>query len=322
MRKAILVVGGAGYIGSIVVHTLRQANWPVVVLDNLSTGFQKSIKDTPFVFGDARDIATLKSTFESHSFSCVMHLAAKTSVPESFAHPLDYYDNNTLTTINLLKCCEQYHINQFIFSSTAAVYGDTPSKPIDEQFPTNPISPYGQSKLMAEKIIRGYAQQSKCRYINLRYFNVIGAWNEEGLGPLNQSDNLIFNALNTLQGKQQYFSLYGDSFNTLDGSCIRDFIHVRDIANAHLCALEHLNQNGKSHTLNCGYGNGISVKEVLANLEAIAQKRIPTRILPQRQGDCPTVIASNQSILSNLSWRPMFNDCNKYLRSAFLWRPQ
>lgn len=323
MRNCILVVGGAGYIGANVGYDLSQQGYQVIVLDDLSTGSQENLKGQTFILGDARDPALLEKIFETYPIDTVMHFAANTSVPESIQIPLKYYDNNMVSTLRLMQACKQFYVKKFIFSSTAAVYGDTPFEPVTENHPTKPVTPYGKSKLLAERIIEDYAASSDLKYVILRYFNVAGANNVAYLGQRNKkAEHLIHVALQVALKKQEYFPLFGDSYSTPDGSCIRDFIHIQDLSNAHICALRYLNTYQDSVTLNCGYGQGFSVKQILTQLSNLIGYELPIKIESKRPGDCAMVIADNTKIKELLGWQPKHNTIHEILSSALKWEHQ
>jgi UDP-glucose 4-epimerase len=323
VKKSILVVGGAGYIGSNVALDLQQQGYSVIVLDNLSTGHRQAVGDCQFILGDARDKELLERVIETHPIDTIMHFAANTSVPESLTYPLKYYDNNTLSTLKLLQICEKYKIKKFVFSSTAAIYGDTPFEPITEAHIANPVTPYGKSKLMAEKICKDFSDAFGLNYVIFRYFNVAGANNTKKLGQRNsKAEHLIHVALQVALKQQGSFPLFGDDYNTPDGSCIRDFIHVSDLSSAHICAQRYLDEGGNSITLNCGYGHGYSVKEIISTLEEIIGEAIPVEIKERRPGDCPMVIADNEKIQQILGWQAKFDNINEILRSSLAWEQE
>ena len=247
----VLVTGGAGYIGSHVVKQLGQAGYDVVVYDNLSTGVAQAVLYGELIVGDLADTEKLSQVFAKHDFQAVLHFAASIAVPESVERPLDYYSNNTVNVLNVLRCCEKYEVNQLVFSSTAAVYGEPKENPVSETAPTNPINPYGMSKLMSEHIIQDYAKTSNLQYLILRYFNVAGADPDGQLGQWNpEATHLIRAGCDAALGRRPNVKIFGIDFDTSDGTGVRDFIHVVDLANAHLEGLRYLEANGQSQILN------------------------------------------------------------------------
>lgn len=318
----ILVTGGAGYIGSQVVYQLLDAGERVLVLDNLQTGTRQSLEhvNCELVVGDIGDIDLLKQLFKRYDIEVVMHFAASTNVPESVQHPNKYYLNNVANTVRLLSLCEQCHLKHFIFSSTAAVYGNVNVPLVSETAACHPINPYGWSKWMAEKIIIDSAQAQKMNYIILRYFNVAGADPELRVGPyFFDGQVLIRQAVQVAHGLKERLFIYGDDYKTPDGTGVRDYIHVADIASAHIAALNHLRLGGKSTVLNCGYGQGYSVREVMNTIEQIAGKKLPVEIAPRRAGDPDCVLAETKRIHEILHWQPRYNDLNKIISDAFHW---
>lgn len=315
----ILITGGAGYIGSHVVKALYEAKAEaIIVIDNLSSGFAQNIIGAKFIQGDVQDISLVSQILKTEKIDTVMHFAAATRIPESIENPLAYYQNNTVGTLHLLQACTQNAVKNFIFSSTAAVYAADPRHAVDEKSPTIPTNPYGYSKLMSEQIIQDTAAaHPNMHYVILRYFNVAGADPSGVIGqrtPL--ATHLIKAATQTACGLQPALPIYGDDYPTPDGTCIRDFIHVSDLAKAHLCALDYLQQGGNSVTLNCGYGRGYSVKEVVKAVEHIQQAPLPTFVAPRRPGDIPKVIADNKRILELFDWHPEYNDLDFIVKTA------
>ena len=320
MNKKVLVTGGAGYIGS---HTVRQpgdAGYEVIVYDNLSTGSAKALLNGSLIVGDLADRSALELVFARYKFEAVLHFAASISVPESVAKPLNYYTNNTRNTLNLLDCCQRYGVNKLVFSSTAAVYGEPQENPVSETCATNPINPYGWSKLMSERMIRDYGFSSDFKYAILRYFNVAGA---DLAGRIGQSSpkasHLMRVACDAALGNIPAVSIFGTDFDTPDGTGIRDYIHVEDLAAAHIDALSYLENGGDSQILNCGYGKGYSVREVLDRLKEITGIDFPVVESPRRAGDPASVIASGDRIRQVLGWQPQYDDLETILKSAYAW---
>jgi UDP-glucose 4-epimerase len=320
MKKKILVTGGAGYIGSHTVKQLGEAGYDIVIYDNLSTGFSKNITHGSLIVGDLKDKDLLYRTFSQHQFEAVLHFAASISVPESLEYPVKYYQNNTLNTLNLLECCHLFKIPKFIFSSTAAVYGQPTKNPIDEQTPTNPLNPYGSSKLMSEKMIQDIANSSGMRYVILRYFNVAGADPSGNLGQLNpHGSHLIKMACDAVLGRKPFVKIFGIDYPTHDGTGIRDYIHVYDLARAHLDALTYLNQGNPSEILNCGYGQGYSVRDVLKVMKKVSGVDFPIIETERREGDPASVIAFSDRIKKVLGWKPEYNDLEIITKSSLEW---
>jgi UDP-glucose 4-epimerase len=316
----LLVTGGAGYIGSHVLLQLRARAEKVLVVDNLSRGFRQAVLDAPLVVADVGDREAMLQVIRDHRVDTVLHFAAHTIVPESVREPLKYYGNNTCATRSLLQCCLETGVRHFVFSSTAAVYGTPPDGEADESSPTAPINPYGTSKLMSEWMLRDAAAASALRYVALRYFNVAGSDPQGRIGQSTpQATLLIKVACEAAVGKRKHVSIFGTNYPTPDGTGIRDYIHVEDLARAHLDALEYLRGGGESAVLNCGYGHGYSVREVLASVERVANRRIETREEPRRDGDPISLIARAQRIRDRLGWHPQLDDLDAIVRSSLKW---
>lgn len=316
----VLVTGGAGYIGSHTVKKLGEAGYEIVVYDNLSTGSTEAILYGELIQGELNNLACLAQVFANHKFDAVLHFAASISVPESLAKPLDYYYNNTCNVVNLLRCCKTYNVNQFVFSSTAAVYGEIQDYPVQETSTTFPINPYGQSKLMSERIIRDYAQASELKYTILRYFNVAGADSSGQIGQMgNKAAHLIKIGCDAALGIRPAASIFGTDYPTHDGTGIRDYIHVEDLATAHVDALTYLEQKSTSQILNCGYGKGYSVKEVLLKIKEISGIDFTIIEAPRRQGDPACVVASANKIREVIGWQPQHDSLNEIVSSALAW---
>ena len=319
-KDTVLVTGGAGYIGSHVVLQLRARGQRVVVLDNLSTGFRQAVLDAPLVVGEVGDDELLARTLAAHEVGTVMHFAANTVVPESVRDPLKYYGNNTCATRSLLAACTRGGVRQFVFSSTAAVYGMPDSGLASEDLPLAPINPYGTSKLMSEWILRDLAAVTDFRYVSLRYFNVAGSDPRCRIGQATvQATLLIKVACEAVVGKRPHVSIYGTDYATPDGTGIRDYIHVEDLARAHLDALDYLSSGGATATLNCGYGHGYSVRAVLESVQRVAGKSLVIREEPRRIGDPPALVAHAGRIRSLLGWEPRLDDLDTIVRTALRW---
>ncbi len=318
--RAVLVTGGAGYIGS---HTLRQlgeAGEQVITLDNLSTGFRDAILYGEFIEGNTGDKALVSQILRDYNIESVLHFAAHTIVPESVSDPLKYYGNNTCATRNLLECCRDAGVKHFIFSSTAAVYGMPEGDKAWEDTPTAPINPYGTSKLMSEWMLRDLSAATDLNHVILRYFNVAGCDPEGRIGQSTAKATLLTKvACEAAVGKREAVYIFGTDYPTPDGTGVRDYIHVEDLAAAHLCALNYLRSGGDSTTLNCGYGHGYSVREVL---DAVAQANgQPLNIQEEgrRAGDPPQLIAGADRIRKTLGWEPQYDDLDTIVRTSLAW---
>jgi UDP-glucose 4-epimerase len=321
-RFPVLVTGGAGYIGSHAVLALLDAGWPVVVIDNLVTGFRWAVPDAAgFVEGDIGDEAVVGRTIADHRIGAIMHFAGSVVVPESVTDPLKYYRNNTGNSRALLSAAVAGGVRHFIFSSTAATYGIPESVPVAEDMPTRPINPYGMSKLMTEAMLADTAAAHPLNYCALRYFNVAGA---DPQGRSGQSTagatHLIKVAVEAATGKRDGVAIFGTDYATADGTGVRDYIHVSDLAAAHVEALEALiAEPARSHILNCGYGRGFSVIEVLDAVERVTNLPIARRLEPRRAGDPDALIADNRRILATLPWRPRLDDLDVIVAHALAW---
>ncbi len=318
--NAILVTGGAGYIGSHVAKQLRERGERVVVLDNLSSGFASAVLDAELVVGDVGDRALVERVLAEHSIDTVMHFAAHTVVPESVRDPLKYYGNNTCATRALLATCSAAGVRHFVFSSTAAVYGMPSSGVADEDTPTVPINPYGTSKLMSEMMLRDLSAASSLRHVVLRYFNVAGCDPGGRIGQSTPNATLLIKvACEHAVGKRGELGIFGTDYPTPDGTGIRDYIHVEDLGRAHLGALDHLRGGGESLTLNCGYGHGYSVREVIDAVARASGAQLNVIEHPRRAGDPPMLIARSERLQQRLGWRPQHDDLDFIVRSALAW---
>ncbi len=319
-RGSILVTGGAGYIGSHVVLQLRERGESVVVLDDLSRGFRQSVGDTPLMIGDMGDRALVTRLLREHAVDTVIHFAAFTIVPESVRDPLKYYANNVCGTRNLLQCCAESGVRQFVFSSSAAVYGTPASDLAAEDAPTAPINSYGTSKLVSEWMLRDLAHASELRYVALRYFNVAGSDMAGRIGQATPGATLLIKvASEAIVGKRPHVSIFGTDYPTPDGTGIRDYIHVEDLAGAHLAALDHLRRAGACAVLNCGYGHGYSVRQVLDSVQRVAGRRLTIREEPRRAGDPAVLVAKADRIRALLGWAPKLDDLDTIVRSSLEW---
>jgi UDP-glucose 4-epimerase len=319
-RTGILVTGGAGYIGSHVVLQLRARGERVVVLDDLSTGFRQAVLDAPLVVGKVGDRDQVLDVLRKYEVGTVMHCAAHTIVPEAVTDPLKYYGNNTCSTRSLLQCCVESGVGQFVFSSTAAVYGVPADTVVAETTPTAPINAYGTSKLMSEWMLRDVAAATDLRYVSLRYFNVAGSDTEGRVGQATRKATLLIKvACEAALGKRPHISIYGTDYATPDGTGIRDYIHVEDLASAHLGALDYLGKGAASSVMNVGYGHGYSVREVLASVERVTGRRLVIREEPRRPGDPPSLVARVDRIRKELGWQPRLDDLDTIVRTAYQW---
>ncbi len=317
---SILVTGGAGYIGSHVVLQLRARGERVVVLDDLSRGFRQAVLDTPLVVGKVGDRDTVARLLKEHEVDTVMHFAAYTIVPESVSEPLKYYGNNTCSTRSLLECCVQAKVRHFVFSSTAAVYGNPAEGVAAESTPTAPINPYGTSKLMSEWMLASVAAATPLRYAALRYFNVAGSDPGGRVGQATPNATLLIKvACEVAVGKRTHVSIFGTDYPTADGTGVRDYIHVQDLATAHLDALAYLRGGGASTTLNVGYGHGYSVREVIDSVQRVTGKRLTVKEEPRRAGDPAALVARAERIRSELGWQPRLDDLDTIVRTAYAW---
>ncbi len=318
---SVLVTGGAGYIGSHMVLELLEAGETVVVLDNLSTGFWWAVpSNVTLVKGDMGDAELMSKTIAEHNITSIIHFAAKIVVPESVADPLGYYLNNTAKTRQVLECAVKGGVKNFIFSSTAAVYGDVSAEPVAEDNELNPVSPYGRSKLMSEWMLQDTAFAHGLNYVILRYFNVAGA---DPKGRIGQSTpnatHLIKVACQAALGDRPALDIFGTDYPTPDGTCLRDYIHVCDLAKAHMDALRYLRAGGKSDVFNCGYGNGLSVQEIANVVKKVSKVDFKVNLSPRRAGDPPAIIAKADKIRKVLGWQPKYDNVETIVQAAFAW---
>jgi UDP-glucose 4-epimerase len=317
----VLVTGGAGYIGSHMVLALVEAGESVVVIDNLSTGFSAFLPEgVPLFIGDAGDENLVEGVIEQHNIESIIHFAGSVVVPDSMRDPLGYYRNNTFTTRSLLNAAVKCDINRFIFSSTAAVYGNPEQVPVPEIAPTRPLSPYGFSKLMSEIMLHDVATAHGMKYVALRYFNVAGAdpQGRVGLATIGAT-HLLKIAVEAATGQRAKIDVFGTDYPTPDGSCIRDFIHVSDLAQAHRAALLYLRGGGNSVTLNCGYGRGYSVLETIEAVRRISGRNFAIQYAARRPGDIMTMVADTSRMRALLDWAPQFDDLDTIATHALAW---
>jgi UDP-glucose 4-epimerase len=317
----VLVTGGAGYIGSHMVHALVEAGERVVVIDNLSTGFSSFLPEgIPLFIGDAGDENLVEGVIATHGVESIIHFAGSVVVPDSMRDPLAYYRNNTMTTRSLLNVAVKCNVNRFIFSSTAAVYGNPDHVPVPENAPTRPLSPYGSSKLMTEIMLHDTASAHGMSYVVLRYFNVAGAdpLARIGLATIGAT-HLLKIAVEAATGQRAKVDVFGTDYPTPDGSCIRDFIHVSDLAQAHQAALSYLRSGGASATLNCGYGRGYSVLETIEAVRRVSGRNFAVQYAARRPGDIMTMVADTARIRSTLDWTPRYDDLDTIAAHALTW---
>ncbi len=319
-NKGILITGGAGYIGSHTARQLGEAGERLVTLDNLSTGFREAVLYGELVVGDTGDPALVSRVLKEHDIDTVLHFAAHTVVPESVENPLKYYGNNTCNTRSMLQCCAEAGVENFIFSSTAAVYGTPESGIAHEDTPTSPINPYGTSKLMSEWMLRDLSAATDMKHVILRYFNVAGCDPEGRIGQATPNATLLTKvACEAAVGKRDSVYIYGTDYPTPDGTGVRDYIHVEDLAAAHVKAIEHLRKGGDSVILNCGYGHGFSVREMLQAVEQAGNIKLDIIEADRRAGDPPTLIAGAEKVREALGWSPAYDDLSVIAGSALNW---
>jgi UDP-glucose 4-epimerase len=316
----VLITGGAGYIGGHAVLAFLDRGEIPIVLDDLSTGYRNAIPSSvPFIVGDVGDTSLVLHILETHKVDAILHFAAKIVVPESITDPLGYYLNNTVKTRALLEAAVKGKVRHFVFSSTAAIYGNPNKTMVNEETIPAPLSPYGMSKLMSELMIRDVSAAHDQRHIILRYFNVAGADPAGRLGQTTaNATHLIKVAIETALGRRPFMSIFGNDYPTPDGTCVRDYVHVSDLARAHLLALDQLRLDGVSRTLNCGYGRGYSVREVVEAVRSVAGNEFEIRQAPRRAGDPASIIASNDQLVG-LGWKPELDDLSVIVRHALAW---
>src|ERR1700744_1744004 len=320
----VLVTGGAGYIGSHMVQTLVEAGESVVVIDNLSTGFSAFLPEgVPLFIGDSPDEKLVEGVSAAHEVESIIHFAGSVVVPDSMRDPLAYYRNNTMTTRSLLNAAVRCNVGRFIFSSTAAVYGNPDQMPVPEHAPTRPMSPYGSSKLMTEIMLHDVASAHGMNYVVLRYFNVAGAdpLGRIGLATIGAT-HLLKIAVEAATGQRAKIDVFGTDYPTPDGSCIRDFIHVSDLAEAHRAALSYLRGGGNSVTLNCGYGRGYSVLETIEAVRRASGRNFAVQYAPRRPGDIMTMVADTSRMRATLEWTSHYDDLETIARHALAWEEQ
>ena len=317
----ILVTGGAGYIGSHMVRTLgEKVDYDIVVYDNLSTGHKDSLLCGRLVVADLADVQALDGLFRAEKFDAVIHFAAHIVVDESVRNPIKYYRNNFVNALNLIEACARHHVERFIFSSTAAVYGIPEKIPVAEDAFLLPINPYGSSKLMVEQALRDVSLSSDLRYVALRYFNVAGADPFSRIGQrYKEATHLITVSLRAALGLREQLNIFGTDYDTPDGTCIRDYIHVDDLVEAHMLALDYLLKGNKSRVFNCGYGHGYSVREVVEKVKQVTGVDFRINETARRAGDPPSLVADSSRIRNELGWKPSHDDLEYIIRTAWQW---
>jgi UDP-glucose 4-epimerase len=322
-KPAVLVIGGAGYIGSHMVLDLLRADYPVVTLDDLSRGHRELLPGGDFIEGDMGNPADLKRVFRQYPVKAVMHFAAHSQVGESVVHPLMYYRNNVANTVTLLEAMLQAGIRHFIFSSSAAVYGEPGNAPITESHPCAPTNPYGTTKLTVEHILHDVSQASDLNYCSLRYFNAAGADAAGNIGERHEPEtHLIPLVLQVATGARASIKIFGDDYPTPDGTCLRDYIHVSDLTRAHLLALESLLQGGGSATYNLGNSTGYSVKQIIEAARRITGHPIPAVTAARRAGDPAILIADSAQVRATLGWQPRYENIDDIIQTAWAWHQQ
>jgi UDP-glucose 4-epimerase len=316
----VLIVGGAGYIGSHMVHMLLERGHGTVVLDNLATGYRDAVLGGELVVADLADAAALEALFSSHRFDAVMHFASFIQVGESVRDPAKYYRNNLAHTLTLLEAMQRHGVGRFIFSSTAAIFGEPEYVPIDEQHPRRPINPYGFSKLAVERVLSDFDHAYGMRSVCLRYFNAAGADPQARIGERHEPEtHLIPLVLQAASGRRSHIDIFGADYDTPDGTCIRDYIHVVDLCEAHLLALERLQQGATSAAYNLGNGSGFSVQEVIAAAERVAGTQIARNMAARRAGDPARLVADATLARAELGWRPRYANLETIVRHAWQW---
>jgi UDP-glucose 4-epimerase len=320
MNNMILIAGGAGYIGSHVNKLLNQKGYETIVYDNLSRGHREFIKWGEFFEGDLSDIGRLRVCFESYRIEAVMHFSAFAFVGESIAHPEKYYQNNVIGTLNLLQVMREFGVNHFLFSSTCATYGLPEKIPIPENHPQNPINPYGRTKLIIEEALKDYDRAYSLKHINLRYFNAAGADPDGEIGERHHPEtHLIPLVIYAAAGLNEEIKIFGTDYPTKDGTCIRDYIHVMDLADAHIKALQYLMDKNRSDSFNLGNGHGHSVREVIEAVKKVSKKDFKVVEAERREGDPSVLISSSEKAIETLNWKPRYEDIETIIETAWEW---
>ena len=316
----ILLVGGAGYIGSHMIKRFQQTDHQIEILDNLSTGYEENVQNYKFHKCDLYNKEQTHQILKDNKYDVIMHFASFINVGESYDNPKKYYENNVTNTLNLLDCMVDLKISKFIFSSTAAVYGEPSLIPIDEEQPLKPVNPYGNTKAIVENILAEYDKAYGLKYISLRYFNACGAHVDGTIGERHDPEtHLIPLILQAASGRIENITIYGSDYPTKDGTCIRDYVHVMDLVEAHLLALENLAINQTSNIFNIGSNNGFSVNDIIQVAEEVSKKKIPTIIGSKRKGDPSKLVADNKKISRELNWIPQYSDLKTIISTAWNW---
>jgi UDP-glucose 4-epimerase len=320
MKNKILVTGGAGYIGSITVQELIKAGYDVVVFDNLVHGHKEAIKDVELIQADLLDKKSVNNVFSDHKFEGVVHFAAYTLAGESMENPAKYFENNIMGGTNLLEAMRKHEVKNFVFSSTCAVYGFPENLPVTENESHKPVSVYGQSKDMFESVLDWYDELFGIKHVKLRYFNACGAALDGSIGEAHSPESHIIPiAIEAALGKRDKFTIFGDDYKTDDGTCVRDYIHILDLASAHIKALEYLKANDKSNDFNLGTGNGYSNKQILDTIKEVSGSDFKVEIGPRREGDPDAIFADNTKAVNILGWEPKYSDLDTIIKSAYKW---
>lgn len=318
--KNVLICGGAGYIGSHMAHWLSDHGYNLTVLDNLSTGHAQAVRWGEFIHADLLDPGALDQALRGRRFDAVIHFCARSLVGESVRQPNAYYRNNVTGTINLLEAMQRHDVQRIVFSSTAAIFGNPVSEVIDEDHPKAPINPYGASKLMAERILADAATAYGLRSVSLRYFNAAGALPDQGIGEAHLCEtHLIPNVLKAALGDGPALKVFGDDYPTPDGTCVRDYVHVQDLAQAHALALGFMETNEGAHAFNLGNGQGFSVRDVIATAAKVSGKPVPFEVAPRRDGDPASLVASSEKARAQLGWVPRWTELEPIIESAWRW---
>ena len=316
----ILVVGGVGYIGSHMLKRFKETNYEIEILDNLSSGQKENAQNYKLYVCDLLDKQTVYKILLEQNYDLVMHFAASINVEESYKNPKKYQQNNVINTINLLECMKDLKINKFIFSSSAAVYGEPEHIPVTELHPFNPVNPYGDTKAEVENALKSYEESCDLKYMSLRYFNACGAHLDGSIGEMHKPEtHLIPLVLQVASGRKKHIEIFGDDYPTQDGTCVRDYVHVMDIVEAHMLAMENLVNTNKSQVFNIGNSKGFSVKQIIQMTKEITKVDIPVKILARRKGDPAQLIADNKKITNILNWNPKYSDLETIVKTAWNW---
>ena len=319
----ILVVGGVGYIGSHMIKRFKGTKYQIEILDNLSSGQESNALNYKLHICDLSDKKSVHKILLENNYDLVMHFAASINVEESYNNPEKYKQNNIVNTLNLLDCMRELKINRFIFSSSAAVYGEPVIIPINEQHSLSPVNPYGETKAKVEKMLRNYDESYGLKYVSLRYFNACGAHLDGTIGEMHDPEtHLIPLVLQVASGRRKHINIFGDDYPTIDGSCVRDYVHVMDIVEAHILAMENLINTNQSQIFNIGNNKGYSVKQIIQTAKDVTNIEIPVEILKKRKGDPAQLIADNKKIVKQLNWQPKHSDLETIIKTAWNWEKE